>query len=113
LCNIKHVTPPNGSDNVYAMVDKSSKNVPSTNVGKGEGTFLPDQTYAVVDKARKRNFTCEVNVMNFRKPKHRYSDLNKICYIIPENISHSLTYCINYIAYTVNNRKMKLTVNLC
>ena len=28
--------------------------------------------------------------MNFRKPKHRYSDLNKICYIIPEKISHSL-----------------------
>ena len=25
-----------------------------TNVGKGEGTFLPHQTYAVVDKARKR-----------------------------------------------------------
>jgi hypothetical protein len=36
------------------MVDKSSKNVPTTNVGKEEGTFLPDQTYAVVDKARKR-----------------------------------------------------------
>jgi hypothetical protein len=52
--NIKHVTPPNGSDNVYAIVDKSSKNVPTANVGKGEGTFLPDQTYAVVDKARKR-----------------------------------------------------------
>jgi hypothetical protein len=52
--NIKHVTPPNGSDNVYAIVDKSSKVVPTTNVGKGEGTFLPDQTYAVVDKARKR-----------------------------------------------------------
>jgi hypothetical protein len=28
--------------------------------------------------------------MNFRKPKHRYSDLNKIYYIIPEKISHSL-----------------------
>ena len=27
--NIKHVTPPNGSDNVYAIVDKSSKNVPT------------------------------------------------------------------------------------
>ena len=52
--NIKHVTPPNGSDNVYAIVDKSNKVVPTTNVGKGEGTFLPDQTYAVVDKARKR-----------------------------------------------------------
>ena len=52
--NIKHVTPLNGCDNVYAIVDKSSNNVPTTNVGKGEGTFLPDQTYAVVDKARKR-----------------------------------------------------------
>jgi hypothetical protein len=52
--NIKHVTPPNGSDNVYAIVDKSNKNVPTANIGKGEGTFLPDQTYAVVDKARKR-----------------------------------------------------------
>ena len=52
--NIKHVTPPNGSDNVYAIVDKSSKNVHTTNVGKGEGTCHSDQTYAVVDKARKR-----------------------------------------------------------
>jgi len=52
--NIKHVTPPNGSDNVYAIVDKSSKNVPTANVGKGEGTCQSDQTYAVVDKARKR-----------------------------------------------------------
>jgi hypothetical protein len=52
--NIKHVTPLNGIDNVYAIVDKSSKNVPTANIGKGEGTFLPDQTYAVVDKARKR-----------------------------------------------------------
>jgi len=52
--NIKHITPPNGSDNVYAIVDKSSKNVPTTNGGKGEGTCQPDQTYAVVDKARKR-----------------------------------------------------------
>ena len=52
--NIKHVTPPNGGDNVYAMVDKSSKNVPTANVGKGEGTCQSDQTYAVVDKARKR-----------------------------------------------------------
>ena len=52
--SIKHVTPPNGSDNVYAMVDKSSKNVPTANVGKGEGTCQSDQTYAVVDKARKR-----------------------------------------------------------
>ena len=30
------------------------------------------------------NLTCEVNVMNFRKPKHIYSELNKICYIIPD-----------------------------
>jgi hypothetical protein len=52
--NIKHVAPPNGSDNVYAIVDKSSKNVLTANVGKGEGTCQSDQTYAVVDKARKR-----------------------------------------------------------
>jgi hypothetical protein len=52
--NIEHVTPPNGSDNVYAIVDKSSNNVPTANVGKGEGTCHSDQTYAVVDKARKR-----------------------------------------------------------
>ena len=52
--NIKHVTPPNGSDNIYAIVDKSSKNVPTAHVGKGEGTCQSDQTYAVVDKARKR-----------------------------------------------------------
>ena len=52
--NIKHVTPLNGCDNVYAIVDKSSKDVLTANVGKGKGTFLPDQTYAVVDKARKR-----------------------------------------------------------
>jgi hypothetical protein len=52
--NIKHITPPNGSDNVYAVVDKSSKNVPTANGSKGEGTCQPDQTYAVVDKARKR-----------------------------------------------------------
>ena len=57
--NIKHVTPPNGSDNVYAMVDKSSKNVPTANVGKGEGTSPSDQTYAVVDKARKRKSSSE------------------------------------------------------
>jgi hypothetical protein len=48
--NIKHVTPPNGSDNVYAIVDKSNKNVLTANVGKGEGTCQSDQTYAVVDK---------------------------------------------------------------
>ena len=52
--NIKHITPPNGSDNVYAIGDKSSKNVPTTNGSKREGTCQPDQTYAVVDKARKR-----------------------------------------------------------
>jgi hypothetical protein len=43
-----------GSDNVYAMVDKSSKNVPTANVGKREEACQSDQTYAVVDKARKR-----------------------------------------------------------
>ena len=64
---IKHVTPPNGSDNVYAIVDKSSKNVPTANVGKGEGTFLPDQTYAVVDKARKRKSSSdETNEKKFK-----------------------------------------------
>ena len=52
--NIKHVTPPNGSDNVYAIVDKSIINVPTANVGKGKGTCPSDQTYAVVDKSRKR-----------------------------------------------------------
>jgi len=52
--NIKHITPPNGSDNVYAIVDKSCKNVPTTNGSKGEVACQPDQTYAVVDKARKR-----------------------------------------------------------
>ena len=52
--NIKHITPTNGSDNVYAIVDKSSNNVPTINISKGEGTCQPDQTYAVVDKARKR-----------------------------------------------------------
>jgi hypothetical protein len=41
--NITHVTPPNSSDNVYAIVDKSSKNVPTSNVGKGEGTCQPDR----------------------------------------------------------------------
>ena len=52
---IKHITPPNGSDNVYAVVDKTSKNVPTTNGGKGEGTCQPDQTYAVVKKTRNVN----------------------------------------------------------
>ena len=52
--NIQHITPPNGSDNVYAVVDKSNKNVPTANVCKEEATCQPDQTYAVVDKARKR-----------------------------------------------------------
>jgi hypothetical protein len=27
--NIKHITSPNSSDNVYAIVDKSSKNIPT------------------------------------------------------------------------------------
>ena len=39
---------------VYAIVDKSSKNVPTTNGSNGKGTCQPDQTYAIVDKARKR-----------------------------------------------------------
>ena len=52
--NINRITPTNGSDNVYANVDKSSNNVPTINISKGEGTCQPDQTYAVVDKARKR-----------------------------------------------------------
>jgi hypothetical protein len=52
--NVKHITPPNGSDNVYAVVDKRSKDVHTTNGGKEEGTCQPDQTYAVVDKTRKR-----------------------------------------------------------
>ena len=52
--NIKHITPLNGSDNVYAVVDKTSKNALTTSESKGEGTCQPDQTYAVVDKARKR-----------------------------------------------------------
>jgi pyruvate-formate lyase-activating enzyme len=52
--NVKHITPPNGSDNVYAIVDKSRKNVPAISGSKGEGTCQPDQIYAVVDKARKR-----------------------------------------------------------
>jgi hypothetical protein len=30
-----------------------------TNVGKGEGTCQSDQTYAVVDKARKRKFSSD------------------------------------------------------
>jgi hypothetical protein len=46
--NIKHVTPLNGS------INSEAKNVHTTNVGKGEGTCQSDQTYAVVDKARKR-----------------------------------------------------------
>ena len=52
--SIRHIIPPNGSDSVYAIVDKSSKNVPTTNGDKGEGIYQPDQTYAVVDKSRKR-----------------------------------------------------------
>jgi hypothetical protein len=70
--NIKHITPPNGSDNVYAIVDKSSNNVPTANGGKGQVTCRPDQTYAVVDKARKRKSSpdetnkkkCEINSGN-------------------------------------------------
>ena len=54
VVDIQHITPPNGSDNVYAIVDKRSKDVTTTNGSKGEGTCQPDQTYAVVDKARKR-----------------------------------------------------------
>jgi hypothetical protein len=49
--NIKHVTPPKGIDNVYAIVDKSCNNVPTSNVGKGEGTCHFDQTYAVVEQS--------------------------------------------------------------
>ena len=52
--NIKHITPPNGGDNVYAVVDTSSKHFHITNGDKGEGARQPDHTYAVVDKARKR-----------------------------------------------------------
>ena len=70
--NIKHIAPPNGSDNVYAIVDKSSNNVPTANGGKGQVTCRPDQTYAVVDKARKRKSSpdetnkkkCEINSGN-------------------------------------------------
>ena len=57
--NIKHVSPPNGSDNVYVIVDKSSKNVPTSNIGKGEGTCHSDQTYVVVEKARKRKYSSD------------------------------------------------------
>ena len=63
--NIRHITPSNGSDNVYAVVDKSSKNVPTTNRSKGEATCQSDQTYAVVDKARKRKSSS--NETNKRK----------------------------------------------
>jgi hypothetical protein len=49
--NIKYVTPPKGIDNVYAIVDKSCNNVPTSNVGKGEGTCHFDQTYAVVEQS--------------------------------------------------------------
>ena len=64
--NIKHITPPYGSDNLYAVVDKSSKNVPTANGSKGEGICQPDQTYAVVDKARKRkSSTDETNKKKF------------------------------------------------
>ena len=61
-----HVTPPNGSDNVYAIVDKSSTTVHTTNVDKGERTCQSDHTYAVVDKVRKRKSSSdETNKMKF------------------------------------------------
>jgi hypothetical protein len=64
--NIRHITSPNGSDNVYAIVDTSCKNVPTANGGKGEVTCQPDQTYAVVDKARKRkSISDETNKKKF------------------------------------------------
>ena len=53
--NIRHITHSSGSDNFYAIVDKSCKNVPTANGGKGEGTCQPDQTYTVVDKTRNVN----------------------------------------------------------
>ena len=46
--NIKHVTPPNDSDNVYAIVDKSSTNLLTTDGDKWDGTCQYNQTYAVV-----------------------------------------------------------------
>ena len=64
--NIKHISLPNGSDNVYAIADKSNRNVPTSNGGKGERTCQPDQTYAVVDKERKRtSSTNETNKKRF------------------------------------------------
>ena len=66
--SIRHIIPPNGSDNVHAIVDKSSKNVPTTNGGKGEVICQPDQTYDVVDKARKRKSSPnETNKTNKKK----------------------------------------------
>jgi hypothetical protein len=65
--NIKHISPPIGSDNIYAVVDKSSKHVPTTSGSKGEETCQPDQTYAVVDKARKCKFSSdETNKKKFK-----------------------------------------------
>jgi hypothetical protein len=72
--NIKHVTPPNGSDNVYAIVDKSSKNVHTTNVGKGERTCQSDQTYAVVDKVRKRKSSSDET----NKKKFEINSCNRV-----------------------------------
>lgn len=57
--NITHITPPNGSNNVYAIVDKSVKIVPTSDGGKREGTCQHDQTYAVVDKVRKRKSSAD------------------------------------------------------
>ena len=45
--NIKHITPPNGSDNVYAIVDTSSTNLLTTDGDKWDGTCQYNQTYAV------------------------------------------------------------------
>jgi len=72
--NIKHITPPSGSDNVYAVVDKSSKNVPTANVGKWEATCQRDQTYAVVDKARER----KSNPDETNKKKFEINSGNKV-----------------------------------
>jgi hypothetical protein len=46
--NVQHITPPNGSDNVYAIVDKSSTNLLTTDGDKWDGTCQYNQTYAVV-----------------------------------------------------------------
>jgi hypothetical protein len=64
----------NGSDNVYAIVDKSSKNVHTTNVGKGERTCQSDQTYAVVDKVRKRKSSSDET----NKKKFEINSCNRV-----------------------------------